>query len=453
MLHNMKVFLANNIGRLPVSFNQGLLVMNRNPNYVFGKKYSHYRNFLQTHYAYFDNNPLLLSSVNRAINEVPFYRKRYGRHPLSSLEEFEEKIGFLEKDDILGNYDEFINGTINLDEYDSGTTGGTSGKPLSFIAPKTRYVVEIATMHSLWERAGYKFSVRAVMRNHRLKKGCDYLINPITREVIFDGFRLTDEYFSVVYNTVKRLGIQFFHCYPSTAYEYANFMDRKGLDVSPVRVFLSGSENIFDYQMDFIQNRLGIRFYNFYGHSEKLVLGGYCANTNYYHMEPTYGYFELIDKEGRVIREPGGFGEIVGTSFHNPGMPFVRYKTGDYAELVGKVCQVCHRHLPVIKNIQGRWSGNRIYHADGTFVTTTALNLHNDLYQVINGIQYVQERKGELTVLIVKSSNYNTNHECALYEHFRSKLKVDTVVKIQYVDQLLRKPNGKFVHIISTVTP
>jgi phenylacetate-CoA ligase len=84
-------------------------------------------------------------------------------------------------------------------------------------------------------------------------------------------------------------------------------------------------------------------------------------------------------------------------------------------------------------------------------VTTTALNLHSDLYQVINGMQYVQEGKGELTVLLVKSSSYTPDHEASLYRHFRSRLHPDTVVTIRYVDRLLRKPNGKFVHIISSV--
>ena len=181
------------------------------------------------------------------------------------------------------------------------------------------------------------------------------------------------------------------------------------------------------------------------------MLAGYCRGTEHYHPEPTYGYFELVDENGRVVREPGNTGEIVGTSFHNPGMPFIRYRTGDYAEYVGDHCPACGRNLPVIKNIRGRWSGDRVYNADGTFVTTTALNLHNELYQVINGMQYLQEKKGGLTVLIVKSPVYTERHEQALVLHFKGKLAPSTQVEIRYVDRLIRKPNGKFVHIISNI--
>ncbi len=151
------------------------------------------------------------------------------------------------------------------------------------------------------------------------------------------------------------------------------------------------------------------------------------------------------------MREPGQVGEIVGTSFHNPGMPFIRYRTGDFAEYVGTYCKVCNRHVPILRNIKGRWSGDKIYNLDGTFVTTTAMNLHSDLYSAIKGIQYIQEKKGELRVLIIKSTEYRDHHEKAMYDHFKSKLKKDTVVRIEYVDKLRKLPNGKFLHIISTV--
>ncbi|MBV5330238.1 MAG: phenylacetate--CoA ligase family protein [Chlorobium sp.] len=450
---SIKTKILNTISLLPNSINHCLLALNKDPVRVYGNRYGAYSVFLRDSELQYDPLPKLFESVNDAIGRVPYYRQRYGERKISSLAEFEERIGFIDKETILANYQEFMADGIDLSSYDHGTTGGTSGKPLQLIAPRDRYVVEMATMHSLWGRASYRFDVRGVIRNKRLNDGQVYRINPITREVIFDGFRLNNNYFSQIYETITKHSIRFIHCYPSTAYEFSTFMLEKQLDTSGITAFLSGSENIFDYQRELIQGRLGIRFYNWYGHSEKLVLAGYCAGSDNYHVEPTYGYFELVDETGKVVREPGAMGEIVGTSFHNPGMPFIRYRTGDFAEYVGDYCPFCGRHLPLIRNIRGRWSGDRIYNADGTFVTTTALNLHNDLYQVINGMQYLQERKGELSVLIVKSPVYNEAHEKALYAHFQGKLNADTSVSIRYVDRLLRKPNGKFVHIISTVSP
>ena len=451
MIAKSKSYFLKNITRLPRSIAGCMLFFNRKPELVFGKKYGKYREFLHRNYEFYDNRRQLIDSVNHAIEAVPFYHEKYGNHKISSIDEFEQTISFIDKDVILENYDSFINPYVSMVDYDTGTTGGTSGKPLTFIAPKNRYIVELATMHTLWEQAGYKFDVRAVIRNHCLPENKDYLINPLTREVIFDGFRLTDEYFDRICRIIQKMRIHFIHCYPSTAYEFALFLKKKGTKFQNIKAFLSGSENIFDYQRNLIEEDLGIRFYNWYGHSEKLILAGYCQKTDYYHAEPTYGYFELLDDEGQVVKKPGGFGEIVGTSFHNPGMPFIRYRTGDYAEYVGDKCGACGRRLPVFRNVCGRWSGDRIYNADGSFVTTTALNLHNELYQVINGIQYLQKRKGELIVLIVKSSLFTDAHEKDLYDHFIGKLNADTKVFIKYVSSLTRNKNGKFVHIISEI--
>lgn len=450
-LHNMKRSIFKNIIHLPNRVNFAIMSVNHEPSKMFGKEYKKYKRMLAANYDNYDAQEQLLASVNTAIEQIPFYRRRYGTRMISSLREFEKEIGFIDKDVILNNFDDFIHPDINSKDYDFGTTGGTSGKPLRLIAHKSRFVVEMATMHSLWERAGYQFDVRAVIRNHRLSRHTDYVVNPVTREVIFDGFRLNPNYLETIYKVIQKHKIRFIHCYPSHAYEFALFLKRRELDASFIKAFLSGSENVFDYEVHLIQNRLGIRFYNWYGHSEKLVLAGYCEKTNDYHIEPTYGYFELVDENNAVIRTPGKFGEIVGTSFHNPGMILIRYRTGDYAEYVGDRCSACGRKVPIIRNIRGRWSGQKLFNGDGTYVTTTALNLHSDLQSCTNGFQYVQERKGEVKILIVKSADYRAEHERALYLHFRERFAPTTVVKIEYVDKLHNHPKGKFVQVISTV--
>jgi phenylacetate-CoA ligase len=447
----MKTALLKHATRLPDALSLPLMFLNRSAQKVYGQAYWRHRQFLQQTLSEYDPTPVLVESVNRALKEIPYYQKLYGKGLIQSQQQFQDTFGFVEKETILEHFEEFINPNVDLNYYDHGTTGGTSGKPLQLIAPKNRYVVELATMHTLWGRAGYNFNPRAVIRNHKLDRGKDYIVNPITREIIFDGFRLEADYFELIFRTIKKFNIRFVHCYPSTAYEFSTFLLNKGYDTSFIKAFLSGSENIFHYQVDLIQKRLGIRFYNWYGHSEKLILAGYCENTNLYHVEPTYGYFELIDENNRQVREPGKVGEMVGTGFHNPGMVLIRYRTGDFAEYAGDYCPSCKRHVTLLKNIRGRWSGDKLFNADGTYLTTTALNLHSDLYSVINGMQYMQEKKGEIKILIIKSLQYTERHERALYKHFCEKFKPGTDIKIEYVDKLRKLPNGKFVHIISTV--
>lgn len=450
LLQRAKTLVLRHIEKLPRPAAIALMQLNRDPNRVFGKAYAEHRAHLARTAASYDNTGDLLRAVRHAIETVPYYRTRYRDLDVGSVEEFVGEIGFIDRDIVAADMDSFISTHVDRSTYDLCTTGGTSGRPLRLLAPKNRYVVELATMHTLWGRAGFAFEARAVTRNKRLPSSCEYVVNPITREVIFDGFRLDPQSLARVLVVIQREGIRFIHAYPSTAYELARQMQRQGWPAQGM-TFLSGSENVFPYQRKLIVNELGARFYNWYGHTEKLVLAGHCEHTTDYHVEPTYGFFELVDDTGRPITTPGVTGEIVGTSLHNPGMPLLRYRTGDRAEYVGDHCVACGRRVPVFRDVAGRWNGEKIFITDDRYVTTTALNLHDELLSVLHGLQYVQEKVGDVTVLVVKSPQFTRRHDEALRAHYRDKLGGLQHLEIRYVDTLQRHRNGKVTHLISSV--
>jgi len=390
----------------------------------------------------------LVKITNHAIKSVPYYTRLYSS-PVSGIEDFGQKIGFIDRQIVASHQDDFVSQSVNLKKYTSVTTGGTSGKPLRFQINKNRHAVELAFMHNLWKRAGWDNHTRGVLRNHHLPTNRDFIINPVTKEVIFDNFRLSHDYVKVINKVLKRYNIRYFHAYPSAAYEFCKLSRDAGMDLSFISAFLCGSESVLDFQKALITDEMGIRIFSWYGHSEKLVLGGYCEYSDHYHIESEYGYFELVDEHGIRITEPGKVGEIVGTTYYNYGMPLIRYRTGDYAEYVGDMCDACKRKMLLIKNIQGRWENNRIYKIDGTYISTTALNLHSDLYSYIDGLQYVQKRPGELRVLIIKNQTFNTNYEQLFRDHFQKSFGSDNQVMIDYVDKLIINPNGKFELLIS----
>jgi len=412
---------------------------------LLGLGYLHYKmQKVLKNYYYYNTEAELLSTVNNSIRDIPYYREKY-LTPISSLDEFKDRIKFIDKDIVMSNWGNFIIPSVNEKKIVIGTTGGTSGKPLKLILPQKRYVFELATMYTMWGNIGWHGQTRAVIRNQHLKGKQLFKINPIKKEIIFDGFRTSKEYYYAVYRLLKRNKIGYIHAYPSSAYQFSTFLYREKLDVSFLKAFLCGSETLLPEHKELIQNQLGVKIYHWYGHSEKLILGGYCANSDLIHIEPTYGYFELIDENGKPINGIGKTGEIVGTTLHNPYMPLIRYRTGDYAEYAGDYCKECKRHLPLIRNITGRWDINRIYLNDGTYVAITALNLHDDIYSCIEGMQYVQKEKGQLEILIIKGRGYNDLTELRFKEHFALSFKNKCDFVIEYVSALEKEPNGKFL--------
>jgi len=384
-------------------------------------------------------------NANKAIDIIPFYRN-YPK--INSVGDFKH-LPFIDKEIVNQNQKKILNSNAGCIFNDWVSTGGTSGKPLSLLMPKKRFIQEYSAMYSIWNKTNWDFDRRAVIRNNKISNGYKYKC--FDNAFIFDGFNSDVEYFEYIYTILRNKNIQYIHAYPSIAYEISKFFKKQKKDVSFIKAFLSGSENIYDYQVDLIEKDLGIRFFNWYGHSEKLILAGYCEHTRDYHIEPYYGYFELIDIDGKVIDKPGEIGEIVGSSIHNAAMPLLRYRTGDFAEFVGDRCDKCGRKVPIIRNIKGRWNGEKIFNVDKSYVTTTALNLHSDLYRVIEGIQFIQEKYGVLDVLIIPSEGLNERNEMLLKEHFQSKFNLDFKINLLKVNHLKKNKNGKFLQLISSL--
>lgn len=413
------------------------------PNFL-GIAFIRYQKFIKKNRAKFDNTQALLQVVNQAKSTVPFYQNAIAEN-IASIDSFENVVPFIDKDTVMAQWGDFLPEFLDETKVVEGTTGGTSGKPLKLVIPKSRHVFELSTMFSMWVNIGWKGQLRGVIRNKHLPKGKIYTVDPIRKEVIFDGFNTDINYYQAVYNTLLKHNIQFIHAYPSSAYQFSLFLKNENKDISFIKGFLCGSEAATPLQRKLICDVLGLQLYNWYGHSEKLILGGPCAGNDAVHIEPTYGYFELVDEQGNVIKKIGEVGEMVGTTLHNPYMPLIRYKTGDFAEYAGNYCDHCKRHLPLIKNIQGRWDKNKIYLSDNSYVSITALNLHSDLYLYIEGMQYIQKIKGELEVYLIKGDGFDAQVEQKFNEHFEQSLMGKCSYLIIYTDKILKEKNGKFL--------
>lgn len=452
MLEQLKISLLKNSHRLPAGLNFALSKCNNDPQRIYGKAYrsclAELRNSAAGEAL---REERLLAIVNNAIRDVPYYRRRYGGRKINTAAEFKTAFGFIDKRSVLEDPAAFRQEHFDDREYDLVTTGGTSGKPLQLYVPRNRYAREWATVHHAWSRAGFRFDHRAVLRNHRLPAGRICAVNPFTKEIIFDNFRLTEEYMAEIYAVIRKYRIPFMHAYPSAVQQFSAFCHREQLDLSFLRAFLCSSENVYPHQLDTVREQTGARLFSFYGHSEKLVFGAFCEFTDHFHMDPDYGFFELVDEHGATVSTPGMTGEITGTTLHNNGMPLIRYRTGDYAEYLGDHCPHCHRRMPVLRRIMGRWNGERVYNRDGSYVTTTALNLHDDLYRKIDGLQYYQREKGQLEIRIIRNSAFTPADEAKLLHSISTKLSPSSTVTVRHVEWLERKQNGKFLLLISNV--
>lgn len=440
---NIADYIKNELPKWPNWINNIILKMNVFGSKVYGKKYEVAKKEIESLIP----EEKLCEIVNFAIKHVPYYRKKYGTLRINSINEFEEKIGFIDKDEVMEHWNDFIADGTDLNKCNVGTTGGTSGKPLKLVIPANRYIREAVFVNKYRSFSGWNFGdTRAMIRNHKLPANKEYMINPITHDFIFDAFRINDEYVKRIYNVIKNNKIRFIHAYPSAVCQFLSICNKLKLDLSILEAVLLSSEAVTEDQALLITKQCGLKLSYTYGHSEKLIFAANNCKDMDLLVDSKYGHFELIDKEGRPIVNAGEIGEMVGTTLFNKQMPLIRYRTGDYA-LMGEK----RNGNTTLKTIYGRRDKSTIYRCDGTQTSLTALNLHGDFYEHINGMQYIQEEKGKLIVSIIKNEKYTEKDEKFITEHLGNAMLGKENVEIKYVDKLIIQPNGKFLPIISKI--
>ena len=60
-------------------------------------------------------------------------------------------------------------------------------------------------------------------------------------------------------------------------------------------------------------------------------------------------------------------------------------------------------------------------------------------------MQFIQKRKGELEIYLIKNDGYNEKIESRYKAHFEQSLLGKCKYQIIYSDEILREPNGKFL--------
>jgi len=239
----------------------------------------------------------------------------------------------------------------------------------------------------------------------------------------------------------------FLHVYPSSLTILARFMKSRNIkSFSGVSGILAGSENIYDWQIELFEEVFKCRVLSWYGQAEAIALAGTCECSNSYHIFPEYGYFELVDQNGKVIKENGQVGEIVGTSFDNFAMPLIRYKTQDLASYKPGRCK-CGRNYPLLTRIEGRLQ-ELIVTRTGRLISMTAINMHGDVFDNVKQFQFYQEDPKAVVLNIVKKQTFSDADTAKIKKELMAKLGYDIDLILRFVETIPLTVSGKHRFLI-----
>lgn len=358
-----------------------------------------------------------------------------------------EKIPMIDKECVRINCDQMIKCGIHKEKLDYVVTSGTTGRSAGFYQDKSVLMKEWAYVNYIWKRVGYKpDSSRLILRGKVFRekklKGKSWQWDALKRELSIDVFAMTKENLRLYCDKIEKYKPQYIHGYMSSIIVLCNYIEKHGIHHSFLGV-LAVSEPVTIEQRIYVEKVLHTRVFSFYGHTERLVMAAECEKSTEYHIEPQYGFVELIDSEGNQIWEPGIRGEIVATGFLNDAMPLIRYRTGDIAEWSEKQQCSCGRTHRRLKSVEGRWKDILLGKNDTRF-SAAAINMHSNIFEHVSKYQFYQEKRGEVILKIVPVEKFDKKDIDEMAKQIYEKVGKELEVSISVVDDIPLGENGKF---------
>jgi phenylacetate-CoA ligase len=352
----------------------------------------------------------LSETLSWAIETVPEYERFQVQ--LRSAQEPSELLASLpviDKTSINRHPERYLSQAIPATRRLKAMTSGSNQNPLCFYLQKhvTRPKEQafIQQFHSRVGATSLKLTLSLRGRpipGPRAANGAPWLYEPIKRQLIFGAGHLDERGLPHYAQLLERYRPAFIEAFPSLLYPLARWL--KDHPVSRWEPSLQGvllySENVYGFQMRLFRQVFRCPVLKHYGHSERVLMAGSMPDDERYFFWPTYGWFELLDARDRPVTEPGVLGHIVGTSFDNRAMPFVRYRTGDLAVLSGRG----HPQLPghtACERIEGRVQEFVIDRDHRAISIANVCAQHIPAFSRIDAMQYHQDRAGELTLKFV----------------------------------------------------
>lgn len=391
-----------------------------------------------------------------AYEKTAFYRHRFdsmGLRPedIGDLEQVRQ-LPTIDKQTVIDNLSDMCTKSIRDLDVDFGSTGGMSGIPLHFYLNASRSYVEYAHLTTSWERAGYWLGASvAVLRGRAVRRdrnGLYHEYDPLLRHHYYSSFHMSDEDVRRYLEHIATVGPCFLHVYPSTVAALARFLRRSGRPApGNIRAIIAESEIVYSDQRQMVEEVFGCQYFSCYGQSEKVVLAAGCEGSHDYHVWPTYGYFELLDDRGDPVTTPGRRGEIVGTGFINTVMPFIRYRTGDWATYVADRCETCGRQHTLLRDIRGHRTQEVLIASDGSEIPWTAMNMHDDTFLHVRQFQFRQDVAGEAVLRIVPAVGFSEKDASRIRQNLKRKLNGQLCLSIEIVDSISVSSRGKAVYV------
>jgi phenylacetate-CoA ligase len=394
----------------------------------------------------------LEATLRWAFDTVPAYRSFSGvldgkRDPREAL----QMLPVTDKLDIKRHPGQYISQAMPAGARLEMFTGGSTRNPMQFYLQKhVSRPKEYAFIQDFRNRLGVGAGeLMLSLRGRTVPSAAQcggriWMHEPVKRQLVLSTDHLEKRYMSAYAEALDLHRPAFIEAFPSALYPLARW-----LAANPFPEFTRGvkgvmlySENVYGYQMDKFREVFGCPILSHYGHSERVLMAASMPDDDRYFFWPQYGHFELLDADNRPVTQPGKLGFVVGTSFDNKVMPFVRYRTGDLAVLSDREHPLLPGY-PACERIVGRLQ-EFVVCRDHRLVSITTIGVaHFPELAEVETIQYEQDRPGKLVLKVVADHKLPGDHMTRIAAAVAAKTQGGCEVEVVQVEGIARTPRGK----------
>lgn len=403
---------------------------------------------------------VLKQLYRHAKNNIPFYNKKYSKLPINEINTFEEfsTLPVLDRSEVSKNYKDMLAKGIHSSDVILSRTGGSSGEPLSFYTTPHSSPLGLALMmrarawwdidfndrNALFIEHGLKFEDDLRSRfNIKIRNLRERLLN----RVFFSAYQMSPVNLKTYYDSLIKFRPVYLIGYASFLYLFAKYIqdNRLNSDTLGVRCIFYTSEMLYTWQRSVIESVFRCPVVCEYGLKEVGVVAYECPSKNIHTMDESV-YVEVIPLE-----DNSRYGEIVVTQLQMSEAPFIRYRTGDLAEVVDseKLCD-CGRGLHLMGAVQGRshdWiitpSGKTIHGQ----IFTHALIVHGN----VEKFRVYQSADYSIRIEVVVNKKFNERNERMIIENLESVISEPIPISLHKVNDISPGNSGKFRWIKSEI--
>lgn len=279
-------------------------------------------------------------TFNRAVTCSPFYAELYKDVVLESPDDF-HRLPFTTPEDVCEHSLDMVcvpQGKIS--RIVTMETSGTTGKPkriffteedqqltVDFFHHGMKFIADETDVFMILMPCSTPGSIGVLLREALEKSGIKVIPYGLS-----DGQDTAD-----ILKIMERENVTSCVAMPQQLMQIAKASD--GYNIRMRSVLLS-ADYVSEESRNVISEAWGCKIFEHYGMTEMgLGCAVHCSELDGCHIRENDLYLEIIDPETGEILPDGEEGEIVFTTLTRKGMPFIRYRTGDWSSIIKEPCK------------------------------------------------------------------------------------------------------------------